>query len=74
MVIEDPNYAEFGTAPAPLTCPNAALYSGWYNLNHYNNVFTWNTGAIGFHLDSASARILAAAPIGRPMPSSTESL
>jgi uncharacterized protein (TIGR03790 family) len=54
-VIEDPNSAEFGTAPAPLTCPNAALYSGWYSLNHYNNVFTWNTGAIGFHLDSASA-------------------
>ena len=54
-VIEDPNSAEFGTPPAPLTCPNAALYSGWYSLNHYNNVFTWNTGAIGFHLDSASA-------------------
>jgi hypothetical protein len=54
-VIEDPNSAEFGTAPAPLTCPNAALYSGWYSLNHYNNVFTWNTGAIGSHLDSASA-------------------
>ena len=54
-VIEDPNWAEFGTSPAPLSCPNAALYSGWYSLNHYNNVFTWNTGAIGFHLDSASA-------------------
>jgi uncharacterized protein (TIGR03790 family) len=54
-VIEDPNSAEFGTAPAPLSCPNAALYSGWYSLNHYNNVFTWNPGAIGFHLDSASA-------------------
>jgi uncharacterized protein (TIGR03790 family) len=54
-VIEDPNSAEFGTSPAPLTCPNAALYSGWYSLNHYNNVFTWNTGAVGFHLDSASA-------------------
>src|SRR5271169_629842 len=54
-VIEDPNSAEFGTPPAPLTCPNAALYSGWYSLNHYNNVFTWNTGAVGFHLDSASA-------------------
>src|ERR1035437_993720 len=54
-VIEDPNSAEFGTSPAPLSCPNAALYSGWYSLNHYNNAFTWNTGAIGFHLDSASA-------------------
>ena len=53
-VTEDPNSAEFGTPPAPL-CPNAALYSGWYSLNHYNNAFTWNTGAIGFHLDSASA-------------------
>src|ERR1019366_5811582 len=52
---EDPNWAEFGTSPAPLSCPNAALYSGWYSLNHYNNAFTWNTGAIGFHLDSASA-------------------
>lgn len=53
-VTEDPNWAEFGTLPAPL-CPNAALYSGWYSLNHYNNAFTWNTGAIGWHLDSASA-------------------
>jgi uncharacterized protein (TIGR03790 family) len=54
-VIEDPNSAEFGTAPAPLSCPNAALYSGWYSLNHYNSAFTWNPGAIGIHLDSASA-------------------
>jgi uncharacterized protein (TIGR03790 family) len=53
-VIEDPNPQELGTSPAP-PCPNAALYSGWYSLNHYNNAFTWNTGAIGFHLDSASA-------------------
>ena len=53
-VTEDPNAAEFGTLPAPM-CPNASLYSGWYSLNHYNNAFTWNTGAIGFHLDSASA-------------------
>jgi hypothetical protein len=54
-VVEDPNSAEFGTSPAPLTCPNSALYSGWYSFDHYNNAFTWNTGAIGFHLDSASA-------------------
>ena len=53
-VLEDSNSAEFGTPPAPM-CPNAALYSGWYSLNHYNNAFTWNTGAIGIHLDSASA-------------------
>jgi uncharacterized protein (TIGR03790 family) len=53
-VTEDSNPQEFGTPPAP-NCPNAALYSGWYSLNHYNNAFTWNTGAIGFHLDSLSA-------------------
>jgi len=53
-VTEDDNPQEFGTPPAP-DCPNAALYSGWYSLDHYNNAFTWNTGAIGFHLDSQSA-------------------
>jgi uncharacterized protein (TIGR03790 family) len=53
-VTEDSNPEEFGTPPAP-NCPNAALYSGWYSLNHYNDAFTWNTGAIGFHLDSNSA-------------------
>jgi uncharacterized protein (TIGR03790 family) len=53
-VTEDQNSQEFGTPPAP-DCPNAALFSGWYSLNHYNNAFTWNTGAIGFHLDSLSA-------------------
>jgi TIGR03790 family protein len=54
-VTEDTNPEEFGTAPAPLTCPNTAVYSGWYSYNTYNDAFSWNTGAIGFHLDSASA-------------------
>ena len=54
-VIEDANPAEFGTAPAPLRCDEAVLYSGWYQLQHYNDAFTWNVGAIGFHLDSESA-------------------
>jgi uncharacterized protein (TIGR03790 family) len=53
-VIEDANDQEFGTPPAPM-CPNAALFAGWYSLNNYNNAFTWNTGAIGIHLDSLSA-------------------
>lgn len=53
-VTEDTNHEEFGTPPAPL-CPHAALYSGWYSLNHYNDAFTWQTGAIGWHLDSLSA-------------------
>lgn len=54
-VVEDQNFAEFGTAPAPLRCDGAAFYAGWYSYNNYNDAFTWNTGAIGFHLDSASA-------------------
>lgn len=54
-VIEDQHPVEFGTAPAPLRCETAALYAGWYSLNHYNDAFTWNPGAIGIHLDSASA-------------------
>jgi uncharacterized protein (TIGR03790 family) len=54
-VTEDSNEAEFGTAPAPLTCPDTAFYTGWYSLYHYNNAFTWQTGSIGWHLDSESA-------------------
>lgn len=54
-VLEDAHDQEFGTAPAPARCDHAALYSGWYALNHYNDAFSWNVGAIGFHLDSASA-------------------
>lgn len=53
-VTEDDNAAEFGTAPAP-ACRDAALYAGWYRLDSYNDAFEWNTGAIGFHLDSRSA-------------------
>jgi uncharacterized protein (TIGR03790 family) len=54
-VVEDNKQAEFGTAPAPLRCDGAALYAGWYSLNHYNDAFSWVPGAIGLHLDSASA-------------------
>lgn len=54
-VTEDGNTEEFGTPPAPLRCDNAVFYAGWYSLNNYNDAFTWNPGAIGFHLDSASA-------------------
>jgi uncharacterized protein (TIGR03790 family) len=54
-VVEDDTRAEFGTPPAPARCDGAALYAGWYSLSHYNDAFTWNPGAIGFHLDSASA-------------------
>src|SRR5579884_2166694 len=54
-VLEDTHEQEFGTAPAPLRCDGAALYAGWYSLNHYNDAFSWKPGAIGLHLDSASA-------------------
>ncbi|MBZ5648648.1 MAG: TIGR03790 family protein [Acidobacteriia bacterium] len=54
-VVEDTNEAEFGTPPAPARCDDAALYSGWYSMGHYNDVFTWRPGAVGFHLDSGSA-------------------
>ncbi len=54
-VLEDGSEQEFGTPPAPLRCDGAALYAGWYSLNHYNDAFSWNAGAIGIHLDSASA-------------------
>jgi uncharacterized protein (TIGR03790 family) len=53
-VTEDFNASEFGTPPSG-RCDGAALYAGWYSINNYNDAFTWNPGAIGFHLDSASA-------------------
>jgi uncharacterized protein (TIGR03790 family) len=54
-VVADYNSAEFGTAPAPLMCPDALYYAGWYQFGHYNDAFTWTTGAVGGHLDSCSA-------------------
>jgi len=54
-VVADWNPEEFGTAPALLLCPDALYYAGWYSFGNYNDVFTWNVGAIGAHLDSCSA-------------------
>ena len=54
-VVWDGNNAEFGTDPAPLECPDALYYAGWYSYYNYNDCFTWTTGAIGAHLDSCSA-------------------
>ncbi len=51
----DTNDAEFGTAPAALTCPEARWYLGWYRAYHYNDVFEWLPGAVGVHVDSFSA-------------------
>lgn len=53
---EDSADPEIGGGAPITTAPNAMLYSGWYQYATYNNVFTWRDGAVGFHLDSASAQ------------------
>ena len=42
----------------PNTCPNAALYCGWYSLEKYVPAFRWVKGAVGFHVASWEARSL----------------
>jgi uncharacterized protein (TIGR03790 family) len=54
-VVWDGNEAEFGTEPAPTSCPEALYYAGWYSYYNYNDCFDWTVGAIGGHLDSCSA-------------------
>lgn len=61
-VVWDSNNAEFGEEPAPLSCPDALYYAGWYSYNNYNDAFTWAPGAIGGHLDSCSACDIRSGP------------
>jgi uncharacterized protein (TIGR03790 family) len=35
--------------------PHVALYIGWYRLRAYDDVFSFNPGAIGYHMASAEA-------------------
>ena len=42
-------FAQFGEAP------KVALYAGWYRLRHYEDAFTFNPGAIGYHIASGEA-------------------
>jgi uncharacterized protein (TIGR03790 family) len=35
--------------------PDVALYIGWYRLQNYEDAFTFNPGAIGYHMASAEA-------------------
>lgn len=42
----------------PRSCPNAALYVGWYSLRKYVPAFTWNEGAVGWHIASFEAMSL----------------
>ena len=40
------------------SCPDAALYCGWYRLANYMDSFEWVTGAIGYHVASAECTTL----------------
>jgi uncharacterized protein (TIGR03790 family) len=40
------------------SCPDVALYSGWYSLAKYVDSFMWNKGSIGYHLASAECTTL----------------
>lgn len=51
QVILDEKPTVFG----PGTCPDAALYTGWYSLRKYVPAFAWNRGAIGYHIASFEA-------------------
>ncbi len=42
----------------PGSCPDAALYCGWYSLGKYVPAFTWVKGAVGFHVASSEATTL----------------
>ncbi len=42
----------------PKSCPDAALYCGWYSLASYIDSFTWRKGAIGYHIASAECSSL----------------
>ncbi|MGB3223409.1 MAG: TIGR03790 family protein [Desulforhopalus sp.] len=40
------------------SCPEAALYCGWYSLAKYVDSFSWQKGAIGYHIASAECSTL----------------
>lgn len=39
-------------------CPETALYGGWYSLAKYIDSFSWQVGAIGYHIASAECSSL----------------
>lgn len=43
---------------APGAAPDAALYCGWYSLARYVDSFSWNRGAVGYHIASAECATL----------------
>lgn len=40
---------------APGSCPDAAIYVGWYSPEEYIPAFQWKPGAIAFHIGKAEA-------------------
>jgi uncharacterized protein (TIGR03790 family) len=42
----------------PGSCPDAALYCGWYSLAKYVASCTWREGAVAYHVASAEATTL----------------
>jgi uncharacterized protein (TIGR03790 family) len=42
----------------PDSCPQAALYCGWYSLRSYVPAFEWVKGAVAYHVASAEATTL----------------
>jgi uncharacterized protein (TIGR03790 family) len=42
----------------PGSCPDAALYCGWYALANYVSFFKWNKGAVGYHVASPESTTL----------------
>ena len=42
----------------PGECPDAALYCGWYSLAKYIDAFTWQKGAVGYHIASSECSTL----------------
>ncbi len=40
------------------SCPDAALYVGWYSLKKYVPAFIWKPGAVGWHVASFEAQDL----------------
>ena len=40
------------------SCPDAALYCGWYSLAKYVDAFKWVPGAVGFHIASSECTTL----------------
>jgi uncharacterized protein (TIGR03790 family) len=40
------------------SCPDAALYSGWYSLGSYVDAFAWKPGSVGYHIASSECTTL----------------